>query len=146
MKIFKPYECKSTPRADMFLPDFLKLAAILLCLLAVAFLVVAFALQIWWAIAGFAIFGGLGLAAWLCWKNQTIRIVGEDSFEYTTFLGKTTVYRFSDIKELRENADSWTLVLSNGKVHIEAMVCMSETLYNKIVAAFPEESRGRPSA
>ena len=76
--------------------------------------------------------GGLGIAAWLCWKNQTIRIVDDDTFEYTTFLGKTTVYRFSDIKELRVNQDSMTLILANGKVHIESMVHMSETLANKI--------------
>ena len=44
-------------------------------------------------------------------------------------------YRFSDIKEVRINQDSWTLILTNGKVHIESMVCMSETLYNKIEAA-----------
>ena len=71
---------------------------------------------------------------WLCWKNQTIRILDDEKFEYTTFLGNTRVYRFSDIRELRVNNDSLTLFLTNGKVHIEAMVYMSETLYNKINA------------
>ena len=132
MKIFKPQECETTPRADMFLPDFLKYFGFFLDAAAVAFLVATFITQIWGLIIGVLICGGLGIAAWLCWKNQTIRIVSDDTFEYTTFLGKTTVYRFSDIKELRVNQDSMTLILANGKVHIESMVHMSETLANKI--------------
>lgn len=135
MKIFNPNECNMTPRADMFLPDFLKYFGFFLDFLAAGFLVATFITQIWGLIIGVLICGGLGIAAWLCWKNQTIKIVGENQFEYTTFLGKTTVYRFSDIKELRVNQDSLTLILTKGKVHIESMVCMSETLYNKIEAA-----------
>ena len=132
MKIFNPTECKITPRADMYLPDFLKYFGFFLDIVSLAFLVATFITQIWGLIIGALLCSGLGIAAWLCWKNQTIRIIGEDQFEYTTFLGKTTTYRFSDIKELRVKSDSMTLILTNGKVHIESMVCMSETLANKI--------------
>ena len=139
MKIFKPNECKTMPRADMFLPDFLKYFGFFLDAVAVAFLVTMFITQIWAIVFGVLLCGGLGIVAWLCWKNQTIRIIDDDTFEYTTFLGKTTVYNFSDIKELRANQDSLTLILTNGKVHIESMVCMSETLFNKIDAALSKE-------
>ena len=132
MKIFNPQECQATPRADMFLPDFLKYFGFFLDAVAVAFLVATFITQMWGLIIGFLLCGGLGIAAWLCWKNQTIKIIDDDTFEYTTFLGKTTVYHFSDITDLRSNQDSLTLILTNGKVHIESMVYMSETLYNKI--------------
>jgi len=132
MKIFNPTECKNTPRADMYLPDFLKYFGFFLDIVSLALLVATIITQIWGLIIGVLICGGLGIAAWLCWKNQTIRIISENQFEYTTFLGKTTVYRFSDIKELRVNQDSMTLILANGKVHIESMVHMSETLVNKI--------------
>ena len=139
MKIFKPQECKTTPRADMFLPDFLKYFGFFLDAAAVAFLVATFITQIWGLIIGVLICGGLGIAAWLCWKNQTIRIIDDDTFEYTTFLGKTTVYHFSDIKGVRTNQDSLTLILANGKVHIESMACMSDTLFDKIEAALSKE-------
>ena len=132
MKIFNPVDCKNTPRADMFLPDFLKYFGFFLDAVAIAFLVVTFITQIWGLIIGALICGGLGVAAWLCWKNQTVRIIDEDRFEYTTFLGKTTVYNFSDIKALRVNQDSMTLILTNGKVHIESMVHMSQALADKI--------------
>ena len=135
MKIFNPGECKKAPRADMFLPDFLHYFGLFLDAAELAFLVAMFATKNWGLIIGVIICGALGLAAWLCWKNQTIRIIDDDTFEYTTFLGKKTVYRFSDIKELRTNPDSLTLILTNGKVHIESMAHMSETLYNKINAA-----------
>ena len=132
MKIFNPADYKESPRADMFLPDFLKYFGFFLDAVAISFLVATFITQIWGLIIGVLICGGLGVAAWLCWKNQTIRIIDEDRFEYTTFLGKTTVYNFSDIKALRVNQDSMTLILTNGKVHIESMVYMSQALADKI--------------
>lgn len=139
MEIFNPKKCQTMPRADMFLPDFLKYFGFFLDAVAGVFLIAMFITQIWGLIIGVLLCGGLGIAAWLCWKNQTIRIIDDDTFEYTTFLGKTTIYRFSDIKELRTNQDSLTLILANGKVHIESMVCMSETLFDKIQAALPKE-------
>ena len=143
MKIFNPTECKATPRADMYLPNFLKYFGFFLDILSLAFLVAAIITQIWGLFIGVLICGGLGIAAWLCWKNQTIKIIDEDHFEYTTFLGKTTVYSFSDIKELRANQDSMSLILTNGKIHIESMVCMSETLANKINQACEKINRTR---
>lgn len=140
MKIFNPAECKTTPRADMYLPGFLKYFGFFLDIASLAFLVAAIVTQTWGLIIGAVICGGLGIAAWLCWKNQTIKIIGEDRFEYTTFLGKTTEYRFSDIKELRVNQDSMTLILTNGKVHIESMVRMSERLLNKIDEALDKNN------
>lgn len=139
MKIFKPEECEIPPRADMFLPDFLKYFGLFLDISAAIFLVAMLITKNWILIIGVLICGGLGIAAWLCWKNQTVRIIDDDTFEYTTFLGKTTVYHFSDIKYLRQNQDSFTLILTNGKVHIESMVCISEAFYNKILEAISEE-------
>ena len=132
MKIFNPADYNEPPRADMFLPDFLKYFGFFLDAVAIVFLVATFITQIWGLIIGALICGGLGVAAWLCWKNQTVRIIDEDRFEYTTFLGKTTVYNFSDIKALHVNTDSMTLILTNGKVHIESMVHMSQALADKI--------------
>ncbi len=139
MKIFNPQECRTPPRADMFLPDFLKYFGFFLDTAAVAFLAAAFITQIWALLIGTLAAGALGIAAWLCWKNQTIQIIDSDHFAYTTFLGKTTVYRFAEIEELKVNSDSMTLILTNGKVHIESMVCMSQALYEKIEAALDRE-------
>ena len=132
MRIFNSNDLKSTPRADMFLPDFLKYLGFFLDASALGFLIASFATQNWWLLIGTLICGALGISAWLCWKNQTARIIGDDRFEYTTFLGKTTVYRFSDILSVRENNDSLTLILTNGKVHIESMAYMSEEFYTKV--------------
>ena len=134
MNVFNPAECTKTPRADMFLPDFLKYFGFFLDAAAVAFLVAAVITQIWGLLIVTLVTGVTGLAAWLCWKNQTVRIIDSNHFAYTTFLGKETVYAFSDIRELKVNPDSMTLILTNGKVHIESMACMSETLLNKIEA------------
>ena len=135
MKVFNPQKCSTTPRADMFLPNYLMGFGIFLDVLAVVCLITAFVTKAWGLIIGFIILGVTGIAAWLCWKNQSIRIVDENRFEYTTFLGKKTIYYFSDIKELRVNQDSFTLFVGNGKVHIESIVNISQKLYDKIYEA-----------
>lgn len=139
MTIFNPREYRTPPRADMFLPDFLKYFGFFLDAAAVAFLAAAVITQRWGLLIGTVVTGVTGIAAWLCWKNQTIRIIDSGHFAYTTFLGKTTVYRFAEIEDVKVNPDSMTLILTNGKVHIESMVCMSQALYDKIEAALDKE-------
>ena len=140
MKIFDPKECTEKPRADMYLPDWIKWFGVFLDALAVALLIAAVATRVYAIIAGAALFGGLGVAAYLCWKNQKIVILDDKTFEYTTFLGKTTRYDFSEIKSLKPNSDSLTLFVGNGKVHIESCVNISVELLDKIDAALEASS------
>ena len=132
MKIIIPEECKTTPRADMFLPNWLMGFGVFLDVAALACFIIAFATQVWGLIIGFVILGLLGIAAWLCWKNQAIKIIDESKFEYTTFLGNKTIYYFSEIKKLRVNQDSFTLFVGNGKVHIEFIANISQRFMDKI--------------
>ena len=76
----------------------------------------------------------LGVTAIMCRRNQKIKVLSDEEFEYTTFLGATHRYRFSDIIGLRQNKDSMTLFVGNGKVHIESIAIVSErfaTLVNE---------------
>lgn len=116
------------PRADMYLPDFLLAFAIVLLAggtACVLFAIFSFAL---WAVVGAVLGLGLGIVALLCWKNQTIRMISGTHFEYTTFLGNTYTFAFSEIKSLRKNQDSLTLFVADKKVHIESMAIISERL------------------
>lgn len=119
----------------MFLPNGINGFGFFLDAVAVAFLIAALVTQIWGLLIGFLISGLLGVAAYLCWKNQTIKIIDEDTFVYSTFLGKKTTYKFSDIQDLKVNPDSLTLFVGDGKVHIESMVIVSRELMDKIDAA-----------
>ena len=78
--------------------------------------------------------GGLafGIVALLCWKNQSIRMISDEEFEYTTFLGNTYRYAFKDITGLRKNQDSLTLFVGEKKVHIESMAIITERLAERI--------------
>jgi hypothetical protein len=135
MRVFDPKECTEKPRADMCLPDYVKWFGVFLDVLAVALLIVAVSTKVWAFIILSVIFGGLGVAAYLCWKNQKIVIIDDKTFEYTTFLGKTMRYDFSEIKRLKPNSDSLTLFVGDGKVHIESCVNISAELLEKIDAA-----------
>ena len=121
-----------TPPADMYLPE--RALAMALIFLAGGTACAVFAVithAVWTIVCG--ILGiGLGIAALLCWKNQSIRILSDDQFTYTTMFGNTYTYAFSDIQGLRKNQDSITLFVSGKKVHIESMAILSERLVSRI--------------
>ena len=68
----------------------------------------------------------LGIAAILCWKNQWVEMLSDEEFIYSNMFGKQTTYRVSQIRDIRRGADSMTLILENGKVHIENCAVLSE--------------------
>ena len=74
----------------------------------------------------------LGAAALMCWKNQTIHVISDEQFTYTTMFGKTFTYNFCDIQGLRKNQDSMTLFVAGSKVHIESMAILTPRLVEKI--------------
>lgn len=120
-------------RADMFLPVWLLGLGILFVMFGGIFGIVMIALGCAFPlIILFAALIALGIGAILCWKNQTIRMLPNDSFEYSTFLGNKRVYRFSEILGFRENSDSFTLYVGDGKVHIESCAIMSARLEDRI--------------
>ncbi len=128
----------SEPRADMYLPVKLLAMALVLLVGGVAFAVAAVIWMHLWVGVG-AIFAlVLGAVALLCWKNQTIVMLLNDCFEYTTFLGNKRIYRFRDIRQLRRNSDSITLFVGAGKVHIESMAILSDRLIQRISQALEE--------
>lgn len=131
---------ENEPRADMYLPE--KLLAMAIIFLA------AGTVGALWAIFRFAVGAvvcavlglGLGVLALLCWKNQTIHVISEDQFTYTTMFGNTYTYSFSDIQGLRRNQDSLTLFVADKKVHIESMAIISQRLADLINKALQEKT------
>ncbi|MDO4648157.1 MAG: hypothetical protein Q4B26_05855 [Eubacteriales bacterium] len=74
----------------------------------------------------------LGIWAIVSWKNETIKILSEETFEYTNLFGKTKMYRFADITGLKEHRDSVDVMLGQEKVHIDSNAVMSEKLIQKL--------------
>ena len=107
---------------DMHMPAWLCVLGCVLLAGALACLVLCFVVSVY-ALIGFALCLCLGVAAILCYKNQ---------FIYSTMFGNETKYYFSDIESLKQNADSMTLHLKNGKIHIESCAVISERFANAI--------------
>lgn len=74
----------------------------------------------------------IAVFALLCYKNQRVRVLSDEEFEYSTMFGNKYIYRFEDIKRLRLNKDSMTLFVANGKVHIESCAILSERFMNLV--------------
>lgn len=134
-KLFGMTDSSDEPRADMFMPyRLLAMSAIFLAGGSACALFAIFKFAIWAVIC--AILGiVLGIFALLCWKNQTIHIISDEQFTYTTMFGNTRTYSFSDIQGLRRNQDSMTLFVAGKKIHIESMAIISDRLAKAINTA-----------
>lgn len=119
------------PRADMYLPDRLLAMALVFIAGGIVSILLAILKSATWVI-GVAICLVFSIFALLCWKNQSIHIISDERFTYTTMFGNTRIYAFSDIQELRRNQDSLTLFVAGEKVHIESMAILSERLVELI--------------
>ena len=131
-KLFGMMPEDDQPRADMFLPDrLLAMALVFLAGGAICAIIAVFKFAIWAIVC--AVLGiVLGVFAVLCWKNQSIHIISNDQFTYTTMFGNTYTYSFPDIQGLRRNQDSMTLFVASKKVHIESMAIISDRLIERI--------------
>ena len=83
----------------------------------------------------------LGLFTLLYSCNKWIRILSDEEFEFSNFLGKKTVYKFSDIQSVIRKArpndygmrqEKIILVLPNRKIHIEEECVISQRLLDKL--------------
>lgn len=116
---------------DMYLPKWVcNLGIVFLSVGSVCF-VCMFTVSLYFII-GAAPLLCLGIAAVLCWKNQWAVVLNEYVFIYSTMFGNQHEYRFSEIKGLKQNTDSFTLYLKNGKVHIEACAIISDRFIDKV--------------
>ena len=97
---------------DMYLPVWVCCIGVLFLVAALVCLTFVFTTSANFLI-GFVVCFGLGISAILCWKNQWIMMLDE-------------------IRELKQNSDSLTLVLENGKVHIESCAIMSKRFVNAV--------------
>ena len=85
------------PRADMFLPMWLLAFSLVLSIIGCTLVIVSIFKFSLWAVIGAALAIVLGIAALLCWRNQSIVIISDETFVYTTFLGNKKTYYFNDI-------------------------------------------------
>ena len=133
------YTEDKTPRADMCLTEHHLSIAIVLLLAGAGSCIVSFiSAPVYLLVIG-AVLIVFGIACLLCWRNQTIRVLNDREFEYTTFLGHTRVYAFDQITALRRNRDSLTLFVGGDKVHIEASAIISDRLAGLLNAALGSE-------
>ena len=123
---------EDSPRADMFMPERLLAMALVFFAGGIVGVIYGSVKSNIVVIAVFLAIMILGVFAFLCWKNQAIRMISEEQFTYTTMFGNTRTYAFSDIRGLRRNNDSFTLFVANDKVHIESMAVLSERLTDRI--------------
>ena len=98
---------------------------------ALACLVLCFVVSVY-ALIGFALWLCLGGAAIFWYKREWVEMIDDNEFIYITMFVNETKYYFYDIESLKQNADSMTLHLKNGKIHIESCAVISERFANAI--------------
>ena len=78
----------------------------------------------------------------MCWKNQTVRMISDESFVYSTLLGKKTVCRFDDIKGLKKNMYSTVLFAAEKKIYIDSSAIVTDRFAERINKKLKELDAG----
>lgn len=120
------------PELDMYLPNRLLAIGMVFSGIGIVLAAAAFLTSNLMFVIGTIIFIPFGISAYLCWKNQSIRMISSGKFEHTTMFGNIHVYNFSDITGLKKNRDSLTLLVAGKRIHIEAMAILSPRLVSAI--------------
>lgn len=135
-KLLKLKTDQDEPRADLYLSEFSLKIGLALILGGVCLAIVfAFAHKAWMICLSIMVIL-FGTIAIMCWRNQSINIISDDKFKYTTFLGNTYEYCFKDIAGFRQNRDSITLFVGDKKVHIDSTAVLSKKLLDKLNSIF----------
>ena len=119
-------------KADMYLPTWVLGTGIFFAVCAVAATIIAFVIGNMAILLCDIPFLLIFVAAYLCWKNQKIRILDDLTFEYSTMFGNRKTYAFSQITQVKQNPDSYTDFADGDKIHIEACAVLSERLADKL--------------
>lgn len=139
-KWFSKKDYSNETRADVYISSFLKVFGLLLIAGGIGIAVILFFCFNVWIIVGSVCCVLLGALALMCWRNQTIRIVSEEKFEYTTFWGNSYEYHFKDITAIKHNADATTIFVGKKKVHIESIAIVSDRFTKLLDKAIVENN------
>ena len=126
-------------KKDVYLPLWVLGLGIFLLLAAVGCVVLCFTVSVY-ALIGTLLCLALGIAAILCWKNQWIQMLNDREFIYSTMFGRQSRHSFSEIRELKLNSDSMSLILEDQKLHVEACALVSDRFGAAINKQFGEKS------
>jgi len=92
-------------------------------------------------ILGAVVLALIGVAALMCWKNQTIHLQPNDTFVHRTFLGRKKVYRFSEIKGVKKGNGYTFLLVGVDKVYIDSSMIVSDALMERINSQLQEKDQ-----
>ena len=121
------------PRGDAYMPSwvlFLSLIYLVTGLFLILVLDFSIMPPVIFAMAAFLVLVGSGI--FLCWKNQKIQILSDDLFEYSSFFGKKTVFRFDQISRIKIKTNCIILFVGTKKLYLDAMAIVSKRLQMKI--------------
>ena len=77
------------------------------------------------------------------WNNRVIRMLSDDTFEFTTSFGRKKLYHFSDITDLKKDRDSRILCVAHEKIFIKDLAFVSDRFEARVQQALPFSQRPR---
>ena len=77
------------------------------------------------------------------WNNRVIRMLSDDTFEFTTSFGRKKLYHFSDITDLKKDRDSRILCVAHEKIFIKDLAFVSDRFEARVQQALTERQRPR---
>ena len=76
-------------------------------------------------------------------EQSRIRMLSDDTFEFTTSFGRKKLYHFSDITDLKKDRDSRILCVAHEKIFIKDLAFVSDRFEARVQQALPFSQRPR---
>lgn len=131
MKIIRTGKRAAPPKADMFMGRAMLLCIIIIFLCALVLVVLGALMENWGEIILGGVYIVLSIPMFLWWRNQSIKILDEDTFRYTNMFGKKSIHSFSRIRHIRVYITSISLLVGRKRIFIDGGALVTRQMADK---------------
>jgi len=132
MKIIHTGKRAAPPKADMFMPRAMLVCLILIFLCDALVLVLGILTENWAEVLLSCVYLPLGILWFLWWKNQSIKILDEDTFRYTNMFGKKSIHSFSRISHIQVYLSSISVLVGRKRIFIDGGARVTKPLAQRL--------------
>lgn len=132
MKIIRTGKRAAPPKADLFMGRGMLVCLIIIFICALVLVVLGALTENWGEIILGAAYIPFTILLFLWWRNQSIKILDEDTFRYTNMFGKKSVHAFSRIRHIRVYITSISVLVGKRRIFIDGGALVTRPMADKL--------------
>lgn len=131
MKIIRTGKRAAPTKADMFMGSGMLICFIIIVVCALMLVVLGALMEDWGEVILGVVYLVFSIPLFLWWRNQSIKILDEETFCYTNMFGKKSVHSFSRIRRIRVYLSSISVLVGRKGIFIDGGALVTQPLADK---------------